>query len=61
MLLNECIDALATRSTIAGLDKVPVEAKVNACTLGGTITVDVKDLCHAGRNALGKLLANPAH
>ena len=52
---------LAIRSTIAGLDRVPVEAKVNACTLGGTITVDIKDLCHAGRNALGRLLANPAH
>ena len=43
MLLNECIDLLATFSTIANFNRMAVMTKMNACPLTRVISMDVED------------------
>ena len=61
VLLNKDVGTLAAICAIADLDGVPMVAKVNACTLSGVIAVDVEVFGGAWCNALGRLLATPAH
>jgi len=60
LLLNECVDSLATNSAVTNLDRVTVCTEMDTSTLGGFPPVNVEDLGIAECNALGRLLADAA-
>jgi hypothetical protein len=53
VLLDKGVNALATISAVANLDRVSMVAQMNARTLSGIIAVDVEDFGMAWGNALG--------
>ena len=61
VLLQKGVDALATISAIADLDKVAMVPKMNAGTLSGTVAVDVEDYGITCGNALGRFLTHSAN
>jgi hypothetical protein len=61
VLLDKGVDAFATVSTVADLDRVGMVTEMNAGTLSGTTAVDVEDFGMAWSNALGRLLTDPAN
>jgi hypothetical protein len=61
VLLQDCVDALATISAVPNFDGMKMVAKMNAYTLSGVIAMDVVDFGMTWCNAFRGLLTNPAH
>ena len=61
MLLDECIDLLATLPIIVNLNMMAVMTKMNAGPLACVISVDVEDPSAVQCHTLGGLLANLAN
>lgn len=58
MVLNQRVDPFATISTIAKFDEMPMDAKMNACTLGGVFAKDAENLRVTKCKASQRFLAN---